>query len=112
MRWKKWLENWDMTSLKINVHFLEMEWQPKDEDKNAAWELRSFLDNWQLIPDVEWQPELEDALQQSTTVAADLRHDSMGWEKSQSPEHTRLAFAENLAGLRSNNTCQSQFAFH
>jgi len=36
MRWKKWLENWDMTSLKINAHFLEMEWQPKDEDKNAA----------------------------------------------------------------------------
>ena len=39
MRWKKWLENWDMTSLKINAHFLEMEWKPKDEDKSAAWEL-------------------------------------------------------------------------
>ena len=39
MRWKKWLENWDMTSLKINAHFLEMEWKPKDEDKTAAWEL-------------------------------------------------------------------------
>lgn len=39
MRWKKWLENWDMTSLKINVSFLEMEWKPKDEDKSAAWEL-------------------------------------------------------------------------
>ena len=39
MRWKKWLDNWDMTSLKINAHFLEMEWKPQDEDKNAAWEL-------------------------------------------------------------------------
>ncbi len=39
LRWKNWLENWDMTSLKINAHFLEMEWQPKDEDKTAAWEL-------------------------------------------------------------------------
>ena len=39
MRWKNWLENWNMTSLKINAHFLEMEWQPKDEDKTAAWEL-------------------------------------------------------------------------
>lgn len=28
-----------MTSLKINVKFLEMEFQPKDADKNAAWEL-------------------------------------------------------------------------
>ena len=28
-----------MTSLKIKTPFLEMDWQPKDEDKNAAWEL-------------------------------------------------------------------------
>jgi len=28
-----------MTSLKINVKFLEMQWQPKDADKDAAWEL-------------------------------------------------------------------------
>ena len=39
MKWKKWLENWDMTSLKFNLKFLEMEWQPKEPDKNAAWEL-------------------------------------------------------------------------
>jgi hypothetical protein len=39
MKWKKWLENWDMTSLKINAIFLEMEWSPSEPDKNAAWEL-------------------------------------------------------------------------
>jgi hypothetical protein len=39
MKWKTWLENWDMTSLKITPPSLEMEWQPKDEDMNAAWEL-------------------------------------------------------------------------
>ena len=39
MKWRKWLENWDMTSLKINTPFLEMEWKPQDEDKSAAWEL-------------------------------------------------------------------------
>jgi hypothetical protein len=39
MKWKKWLENWDMTSLKINLHFLEMEWKPAEPDRNAAWEL-------------------------------------------------------------------------
>lgn len=39
MRWKDWLEKWSMTSLMINAHFLEMEWEPKDDDKNAAWEL-------------------------------------------------------------------------
>lgn len=39
MKWKKWLENWDMTSLKINAVFLEMEWEPSEPDKNAAWDL-------------------------------------------------------------------------
>ncbi len=39
MKWKKWLENWDMTSLKINAGFLEMEWNPSEPDKNAAWDL-------------------------------------------------------------------------
>jgi len=39
MKWKKWLENWDMTLLKITTPFLEMEWQPKEADKNAAWNL-------------------------------------------------------------------------
>ena len=28
MKWSKWLENWDMTSLKIKASFLEMEWKP------------------------------------------------------------------------------------
>ncbi len=39
MKWSKWLEQWDMTSLKIKTPFLDMEWKPQDEDKNAAWEL-------------------------------------------------------------------------
>ncbi len=39
MKWKKWLENWDMTSLKITAPFLEMEWNPSEPDKTAAWEL-------------------------------------------------------------------------
>lgn len=39
MKWQKWLENWDMTTLKINLKFLEMEWSPQEADKDAAWEL-------------------------------------------------------------------------
>lgn len=39
MKWRKWLENWDMTSLKINAGFLAMEWNPSEPDKKAAWEL-------------------------------------------------------------------------
>ncbi len=39
MKWKEWLENWSMTSLKIKTPFLDMDWEPKDPDKNAAWEM-------------------------------------------------------------------------
>ena len=39
MKWSKWLEQWDMTSLKVKTPFLNMEWKPQDEDKAAAWEL-------------------------------------------------------------------------
>ena len=39
MKWRKWLENWDMTSLKISLRFLEMTWEPKDPDRTAAWDL-------------------------------------------------------------------------
>jgi hypothetical protein len=39
MKWKDWLENWGMTSLKLKVGFLETEWKPTDPDKDAAWDL-------------------------------------------------------------------------
>lgn len=39
MKLKKWLENWDLTNLKISVGFLEAEWQPQEKDREAAWEL-------------------------------------------------------------------------
>ena len=39
MKWRNWLENWDMTSLKIKTPFLDLEWRPQDEDKAAAWAL-------------------------------------------------------------------------
>ena len=39
MQLRKWLENWDLTNLKINVGVLEAEWQPQEKDREAAWEL-------------------------------------------------------------------------
>jgi hypothetical protein len=39
MKLKKWLENWDLMNLKINVGVLEAEWQPQEKDREAAWEL-------------------------------------------------------------------------
>ena len=39
MKWREWLEKWSMKSLKIKTPFLDMNWEPKDEDKDAAWEM-------------------------------------------------------------------------
>jgi len=55
MNWRKWLEKWEMTSLKINLTFLEMEWQPKEPDKSAAWEL--YIEMLTRIASQNLQPE-------------------------------------------------------
>jgi len=39
MKWSKWLEKWELSSLKIKTPFADMEWTPQDEDKTAAWEM-------------------------------------------------------------------------
>jgi ferric-dicitrate binding protein FerR (iron transport regulator) len=39
MQLKKLLKKWELTSLRIKAPFLEAQWEPRDEDKNAAWEL-------------------------------------------------------------------------
>ncbi len=39
MKWRDWLEEWGMTSLRIKTPFLDMEFQPQDADRAAAWEL-------------------------------------------------------------------------
>ncbi|WP_271272426.1 hypothetical protein [Aliamphritea hakodatensis] len=39
MKWREWLDEWGMTSLKIKTPFLDAEWQPKEQDKVAAWQL-------------------------------------------------------------------------
>jgi hypothetical protein len=39
MKFYHLFENWNLTGLKIKTSFLEMEWKPKDADKDAAWEL-------------------------------------------------------------------------
>ncbi len=39
MKFKKLFENWDMSKLKISAGFLETEWTPQTDDRDAAWEL-------------------------------------------------------------------------
>lgn len=39
MKFKNWLKKWNLTSLKINAEFLEVELSFEDSDKKAAWEM-------------------------------------------------------------------------
>lgn len=39
MKWKEWLDRWSMTGLSLNAGFLNLEFAPKDHDRDAAWEL-------------------------------------------------------------------------
>lgn len=39
MHIKDLFEKWKLTSLKVNVRFLEMEFKPGDKDRDAAWAL-------------------------------------------------------------------------
>jgi hypothetical protein len=55
MKLQEWLEKWSMTGLKIKPPFLEMEWEPKDNDKNAAWEL--YIELLTRIATQQLQPE-------------------------------------------------------
>ena len=39
MKWRDWLEEWGMTSLRIRLGILDAEWKPQDADRSAAWEM-------------------------------------------------------------------------
>lgn len=65
MKWKKWLDNWDMTSLKLTAGFLEMEWKPQDEDKAAAWAL--YIE---LLTRITTQPLPEEHGDEKTALAS------------------------------------------
>ncbi len=39
MKFKNWLKKWNLSSLKINAEFLELELTFDDLDKKAAWEM-------------------------------------------------------------------------
>ena len=63
MKWRKWLENWGMTSLRIKTPFLEAVWAPQDDDKKAAWEL--YIE---LLTRISTQPLPESAGDEKTAL--------------------------------------------
>jgi hypothetical protein len=91
MKWKKWLENWDMTSLKINFKFLQMEWEPREADKNAAWEL--YIEMLTRVATQYLEPEYgdEDAALKSVFSLFGLTRDIIKKHGRDCTEFTKIA---------------------
>ena len=83
MKWKEWLENWSMTSLKIKAPFLEADWQPKDPDRDAAWELYV-----ELLTRITTQPLPKEHGDEAT--ALESVHDLFGLSREVIKRHGRL----------------------
>lgn len=91
MKWRKWLENWDMTGLKINLKYLEMEWKPQTADMDAAWELYVELLTrvaTQRLPDANGD---EETALSSIYSLFDLTRNTIKHHKRDCFEFTKLA---------------------
>ena len=65
MKVKKLFENWDMTGLKLNLGFLESEWEPQVKDSEAAWEMYV-----ELLTRIATQPLPDDDGLESSALAS------------------------------------------
>jgi hypothetical protein len=65
MKMRKLFENWDMKGLKLNLGFLETEWEPQVKDSEAAWEMYV-----ELLTRIATQPLPDDAGVEKTALAS------------------------------------------
>ncbi len=65
MKMQKLFENWDMTGLKLNLGFLETEWEPQVKDSEAAWEMYV-----ELLTRIATQPLCDDSGTESSALAS------------------------------------------
>lgn len=56
MKWRKWLESWNMSGLKFSAGFLEMQWSPQSADRDAAWRL--YIE---MLTRITTQPLIDDS---------------------------------------------------
>jgi hypothetical protein len=91
INWRNWIDKWGMSELKINAYFLEMKWQPMDDDREAAWELYAELltrVTTQALPDGQGQEKT--ALQSIYSIFGTTR-DIMKRRGRHAVEFTKIA---------------------
>ncbi|MGF1547362.1 MAG: hypothetical protein ACFCUG_08550 [Thiotrichales bacterium] len=82
MKLRKWLENWDMSELKISAGFLEAKWAPQTADRDAAWEM--YIE---LLTRVATQPLTPDDGDEATALTS--VHDLFGTTREVIRRHGR-----------------------
>jgi hypothetical protein len=55
MIWQDWLQKWKISSLKLNAGFMEVEINPAQSDRDAAWEL--YIELLTRVTTQKLQPE-------------------------------------------------------
>lgn len=65
MKMQKLFEDWGMTGLKLNLGFLQTEWEPQVEDAEAAWEMYV-----ELLTRIATQPLSDDTGIESSALAS------------------------------------------
>ncbi len=91
MKWKEWLDEWSMTGLRINAGVLNMEWKPKDVDRDAAWEL--YVELLTRITTQHLQPEHgdEETALKSIHALFDLTRQTLKAEGRHCNEFAKIA---------------------
>ncbi len=103
MKIKDLFENWNLTGLRINALFMDMDWKPSDPDKEAAWDLYV-----ELLTRITTQPlPDEDGVEQT---ALDSIYALFGITRETLKDHGRpcIQFAKiAIVVLPSGDSCNS-----
>ena len=91
MKLREWLVEMGMSSLKINLKFMEMPWVPKNADKEAAWEL--YVELLTRVTTQHLEPDYGDekALLESVHKLFDLTRDTIKNHGTECLEFTKIA---------------------
>ena len=91
MRIKDLFEKWGLVGLKVKTPILEMDWEPSDPDKNAAWDLYVELltrITTQKLPD---EHGIEEAALESVHKIFELTRITLKVHGRQAENFTRIA---------------------
>lgn len=78
MKWRDLFENWDLSGIKLNLQFAEIEFKPNPQDEIAAWnmyvELITRVSTQRLLPDQGDEKTALDSIHNLFDITRDILH--------------------------------------